>query len=203
MTGIFFACAVTVAWLIAAGSARATRIPPPRLLVILGGMVAILAIDGFNSLAYDLEVWTPYQPSNALRLATGTLGGVALGVLLTHLLAATLWVRPETARPVVAAPWELAAPFAVSCGIGALASSGLPILYGPVALGLVVASVGVFAILATVALALACDRGWTYDSPADALSLAVAGLVAGVVLIASLSAGRLILETWMGLPKLT
>ena len=131
------------------------------------------------------------------------LGGTAVGVGLTFLLAATMWARGDRTRSVVAKPAALIVPLAVATSIGALAVVGLPLLYAPFAVGLLLAAVGVFATLTSIALALVSNRGWTYGSFSEMGPLACAGLVAAIVLMTILSGLRSVLELWFALPKLT
>lgn len=203
MTGIYVGAMVTALWLCAAGGARNTKGPSRRILFVLGLFVVILAADGFNALAFDLGLPHPYEPSNVVRLFTGVLAGTALGVALTWLFGATMWPRADRTRPVVASLAALAAPMGVAGAVGALALTGLPTLYAPFAIGLLVAAVGIFAMLATIALALASNRAWSYGSFSEMSALACGGLVAGIGLIAALAGLRLALETWFGFPKLT
>jgi uncharacterized membrane protein len=203
MTGIYIGAAVTTTWLVAAGAATRVRVPPRRVVAILALFVGLLAADGFNSLAFDLRLPHPYGPSNVLRLGTGILGGMAVGVALTFLFAATMWARPDRSRSVADRPAALAVPSVMACALGAMALSGLPTLYGPFVLGLLVAVAGVFAMLGTIALTLVSNRAWTYGSFSEMGGAACAGLVLAMGLIAALAGMRLALEVWYGLPEMT
>jgi hypothetical protein len=163
----------------------------------------MLAGDGFNALAVDLGLPHPYPPANWLRLVTGIFGGTAMGVALVHLLAATLWARPERRRAVVERPALLVPPILIALAIGGLALSGLPILYGPFAVGLLLAALGVFAAMAAITLALVTNRGWAYGSFRAMAPLACGGLIAAIGLLAAFSWARLLAEHWFGLSRLT
>ena len=203
MTGMYIGAAAAAIWLVVTGKVRNTRVPPRHSLAVLALFVVFLAVDGLNALAVDLRLPHPYDPSNRLRLLTGILGGTAMGVALLHLLATTMWARGDRTRSLITGPEELVVPVGIALAIGALALSGLPILYAPLAVGLLITAVGVFAALTTIALALMAGRGWTYSSYREMAGLACGGLSTALVLIAALSGLRLLLESWFGLPKLT
>jgi uncharacterized membrane protein len=203
MTGIYLGAAVTILWLIAARRLRATRVPSLAVLAVLALFVVALAVDGFNALLVDLRFPTPYEPSNTLRMATGILGGTSLGVTLGHLFAGSMWAKGNRHRAVVTRPAELLFPISVSGVVAVLAVSDIPLLYGPFAVGLLVAAVGVFWLLAMVVMALVSERGWTCRTSADLAPLALRSLVFALVTIGALSWLRIIAEQLLRLPKLT
>jgi uncharacterized membrane protein len=203
MTGIYLGAAVAILWLVAAHRLRATRVPSPAVLVLLAAFVVALAVDGFNALVVDLRFPTPYEPSNSLRMATGILGGTSLGVALGHLFAGSMWAQGNRQRAVVTRPVELLTPIGVSGVIAVLAFMDIPLLYGPFALGLLVAAVGVFWLLTMVVVALVSERCWTCRTPADLAPLAVTSLVVALITIGGLSWLRFVAEQLFGLPKLT
>jgi uncharacterized membrane protein len=203
MTGIYIGAVANAMWFLAIGNARNTRFPPRRVVAILALFVALLAGDGLNALAADLDLAHPYTPSNGLRLLTGLLGGTAMGVALVHLQAVTMWVHGDRSRAVVPGSAALIPPVCVALIIGGLALSGLPSLYAPFALGVLVAAVGVFTVLTMIALALVSNRAWAFSSYREMTPLACAGLVVAIGLIIALAGARLIMESWFGLPKLT
>jgi uncharacterized membrane protein len=203
MTGIYIGAVASAVWIVASGNIRNTRMPPRRVVAILALFVALLAGDGFNALAVDLALPHPYVPSNGLRLFTGVLGGIALGVALVYLLAMTMWVRGNRSLSVVPGVAALVPPLGIGLAIGALALSGLSMLYAPIAIGVSVGAVGVFAVLTTIALALVSNRAWTFSSMRELAALACGGLVLAVAMMATLAGARLFLESWLGLPQLT
>jgi uncharacterized membrane protein len=203
MTGLYTSAAVTFCWLLGAGRLRAVNRPPLSTLALLAGFVAALAVDGTNALAFDLELPHPYEPSNALRLVTGILAGAAMGVALTWLVAEVIWAGRERGLAVVTRPRELLAPLAIAAAMGAIALSDLAILYAPLAFGLLLATIVVFAALGTVLLALLTGRAWTYRSYRELAPLAWGGMIAGTLLIGLFAGARLLAEGWFGLPQLT
>jgi uncharacterized membrane protein len=203
MTGIYLGAAVTILWLIAARRLRATRVPSLAVLAVLALFVVALAVDGFNALLVDLRFPTPYEPSKTLRMATGILGGTSLGVTLGHLFAASMWAEGTRQRAVVTRPIELLTPIGVSGVVAVLAFLNIPLLYGPFAVGLLVAAVGVFWLLTMVVVALVSERGWSCRTWADFVPLALTSLVVAMVEIGALSWLRIVAEQLLGLPKLT
>jgi uncharacterized membrane protein len=99
MTGIYGGLLVTFLVILMSGRLLSYGNPPRPVVTLLGGLVALMATDGFNSLLTDLGIWHPYEPSNALRVATGYGAGIALAVALCWLLSSSLW---NLASPAVA-----------------------------------------------------------------------------------------------------
>ncbi len=194
MTGVYIGAVCTALWFLAAGRGRSAKLPPRSVLVVLSLFVILLAADGFNALAFDLGVSHPYPPSNFLRLATGILGGTTLGLSLLHLFATSLWIRANRVRPVVSVPTELLPPIAIAGVVGLVAVSGLPILYAPFAIGLVVVVLGVFTALIMITVALLTNRGWSYPSFRAMAALACTGVIAATLFMASTAWLRLAME---------
>jgi len=203
MTGIYLGAAATVVWLIAARRLRAALTPSLPVLVLLASFVVALAVDGFNALFVDLRLPTIYEPSNLIRLATGMLAGIALGLALGHLFASSIWAHGDRERAVVMKPVELLAPIGFSTAIALLALSDLPMLYTPFAVGLVIAAVGVFWLLGIVVLALLSDSGWSCRMWTDLAPLALKSLIVAIVTVGALSGMRSAAEHLFGLPRLT
>jgi uncharacterized membrane protein len=203
MTGIYFGAAAAVIWLIAARRMRATRTPSRPVLALLGSFVLVLAGDGFNALLVDLRLPTLYEPSNVLRLATGVLAGTSLGVGLGYLFASSVWAWSDRKRAVVMRPVEILVPIGISGAMAVLVLSGIPLLYAPIAIGLLIAAVGVFWLLALIIVALLSDRGWSCRRPADLAPLALVSLGAAITMVGALSWLRFAAEHLLGLPKLT
>jgi uncharacterized membrane protein len=203
MTGMYIGAAVTLSWLAALGRLQARRAPSRSVLLMLAIFVALLALDGFNALLFDLRAWHLYEPRNALRLATGVLGGTSLGVGLAFLFAVSIWAAGSPEQAVLERPRAIFPALGIAAVLAALALSGLSVLYAPFAVGLLLAAVGVFWTLELVLLALALDRGWTYRTVGELAPLAIMALAAAIATIAALSGLRLVAERALGLPQLT
>jgi uncharacterized membrane protein len=203
MTGLYIGAATTVAWLLAAGRLRAARKPPRGVIALLLVGVVSFAGDGFNSLLADLRLLHLYPPSNLLRLITGSLAGIALGVTIGHLLAVSIWANRDHRRAVISGPTELLVPGSIVATLGVLAMSELPVLFAPFALGLLLAAVFVVSALVFVLLMLVTNRGWSSTSYRELIPPATLAVVTATVVIAALSALRIAAERLLGLPQLT
>jgi uncharacterized membrane protein len=97
-TGVYMGFSVTVGALFLAGRLRAARLPVLPVALVLGGAVALMGLDGFNSLFLDLRLPHLYQPHNLLRLATGLGTGTAMAAFLIPITNGLLW-RTDDVRP--------------------------------------------------------------------------------------------------------
>lgn len=203
MTGIYLGAAVTSVWLVVRGRLRSTGRMPSGVLIWLAVFVALMAVDGFNALLFDLRMPHAYAPTNVLRFITGSLAGTTLGVTLCWLFAITVWRRAERNKATIDSPYLLAAPILATWALGGLAMTGLPTLYAPFAVGLLAASIGVFWMLATVLATLLSNRAWTIDRGDELVGVLAAGLVMALAIVGLLAGFRFAAEAYLGLPKLT
>src|SRR5699024_1155641 len=131
MTGIYAGVLASIIYLTVRGRLLNQGVPKPGFIVVLALFVVVMAADGFNSLFTDLGIWHPWTPRNELRLITGYLTGVSLGVVLSWLLGSAVYrvgkreagMRSATDIVLMVAPLV---PYA------ALILSGEPWLYVPV-----------------------------------------------------------------------
>jgi uncharacterized membrane protein len=99
-SGLYLGAGAALLTLAALGRSRAGRFPARPYLFILALFMAIWAADGLNSFLALLGLPHLYEPSNRLRLITGTLAGVALASVLLPALSITLWRRPADRRSI-------------------------------------------------------------------------------------------------------
>ncbi|HEX9036099.1 MAG TPA: DUF2085 domain-containing protein [Ktedonobacterales bacterium] len=124
-TGVYTGFAVGFLTLLGAGRLRASGLPGKWVAVALLGLVAMMGVDGFNSLFLDLGLPHLYQPQNILRLLTGFGTGVAMVAFIVPVSNQLLWrVDDERAsfrgfrQLVMVAPWLLLAFLAVATETG-------------------------------------------------------------------------------------
>jgi uncharacterized membrane protein len=200
MTGIYGGTFVTLAVLALRGRLFAYGNPPRRVIAVLALGVALMAVDGVNSLFLDLGLWHPYQPRNEIRLITGYAAGVALAIVLAWLLASSVY-RVGQNEPVVGEVQELAPMLIGFVPYAAVVLSGLSWLYTPLAMLLMVSAWLTMSLLALVVVVLT----FRLDERVERISrLHVPGAVAaivGLLLMLLLASGRIWLEAAMGIPS--
>jgi len=198
MTGIYGGVVTTVLFLLARGRWRAINLPSRGILSVLVGFVALMGADGLNSTLQDFGLPYAYEPQNWLRLGTGLLMGVALGVMLLYLLNMTLWawVKP----PQLIAGWgEVAALLALVGGFGLLVGSGWGWLYLPISVALISGAVFAVLTLALTMLILCFGRENRARHATDVAGFASVALILGYAVMALIAIGRWYLETTLGI----
>lgn len=200
MTGIYGGVAVALAFLVARGRLLRWGTPPVRVTILLAAFVVAMAADGFNSLFTDLGLWHPWESRNELRLITGYLTGVSLGVTLSWLLGSTLY-RMGSRQPGVQSPREVGVMVAGLLPYAVVVMSGATWLYAPLALVLVLSGWLTMSLLALaiVVLALRLDDRVTQLRHLH-VPAAVAG-IAGLAIMLVLALGRMWLERTFGIPS--
>lgn len=203
MTGLYTGAAISWLWLVAAGGARAVAPIPRRVQLILGAFVMVLILDGGNALLSDLNLPHPYPPSNLLRLGTGIFAGTTLGIALASLLAKSAWVDADIAHAIVPRIRYLGPPLLIAVGFALMEISGLPILYLPIAVGLLLAVIGVFTIVSFSLLVVSGAGFRSHRCWPELIPLAMVSFVVAVSVMAALASARYLAETQLALPSLT
>lgn len=190
-TGIYTGAALTFGILRAQGRQRSMRPPRPLLIALLLTLIAVMGIDGLNSVATDLALPRLYPPANALRLGTGLGAGAALALLLSPVIARARYGSVDR-RPPLESPVELL-PFGAAAALAFLLIwSGASWALYPVALasnaGLLGVLVGVNRIACTALGGLAgAPRPHTSNIVAPStlalLSVAEVALLGGMKLL--------------------
>jgi uncharacterized membrane protein len=198
MTGIYGGALTTILFLLARGRWRAMRLPAPAIIAMLVLFVAAMGVDGVNSTLQDFRLPYAYEPNNYLRLGTGLLMGIALGVMVSYLLNATLWAWGTPAQ--LLSGWrELAALLAVVGGVFLLIISGWGWLYLPFAIALVGGAVAVVLTLALSFLILVYGRENRARRASDVAGFASIALLLGYAVMALIAVGRWYLERSLGI----
>jgi uncharacterized membrane protein len=133
-TGTYLGALLALTNVCLKGRWRASRLPPRRVLAVLGLFVAFWAIDGLNSYWQFLSGNALlYVPDNGLRLATGLGHGLALSIVLFPLFNATLWQSSDPRRSV-ASLRELSGIVLQLIALAVLLQTGAGVLLYPIML---------------------------------------------------------------------
>ncbi|MDP9383381.1 MAG: DUF2085 domain-containing protein [Chloroflexota bacterium] len=152
MTGIYGGFTLATVLLLAFRRAGARRIGSTIVISTLGLAFSAMAFDGINSTLAEIGLTHLYTPTNALRLATGLLSGMALAPVILWLVSTVAAPRTRgTGLPVIRSPWELIVAAGVSALFAAFVVSEHPLSYYPVA---VISVAGVVGVATSVALLL-------------------------------------------------
>ena len=202
MTGIYGGFLVTSIYLATRGRYRVFGLPTvPAIALLLSG-VAVMGIDGLNSLLVDLGLWHPYAPQNEIRLASGLLTGLALAVAVCYLLSTTLWQRGRAGTRVIGGVGEIACLLAFQGPFAALVVSGFGPLYVPIVVTLVLAAVLVVSALSLIVLTIMRRRDNSYAAVRQLDGAATASLVIGLLVMGLIAGGRFWLEQVSGVQPL-
>lgn len=184
-----------------AGRRRAAGFAPTALLAVMLGASALWAFDGANSFAHLIDApWVPrlYEPSNFLRLVTGTFHGITMGAFILPILNDTLWADARN-EPVIRGWGGLALLYAAGAALIVLVLWGPPVLRYPLG---VLSAVGVLVILGaifTVLIATLLRRDRSAYTLVQALPVLMLGLAAALVMVGGIDAGRYAMfGTWDG-----
>jgi uncharacterized membrane protein len=119
-TGLFGGALLTWIALTAWGRGRRGAWAPWWAQGVLAALATWWALDGLNAFLFDIlgRPWL-YEPTNALRLATGLGMGVSIALTLAPLAAQYLFQAPE-AGPPISKPQELGLLLAITAAWGLL-----------------------------------------------------------------------------------
>jgi uncharacterized membrane protein len=200
-TGIYLGALFGIATLALLGRHHHGGLPPTRFLVVLVGFIGVMGVDGLNSYA-KLFPGLPnlYEPSNTLRMITGTLNGLAVGALIYPVFNQTLWRQWEP-RPILSRWRELGLLVLVAIGVIGLVLTENPIVLYPLALLSALGVLLLLTLLYTIGLLIFLRRENQVQTWRQAAWPLLIGLTLALVHIAAIDAVRYsIFGTWAGLP---
>lgn len=145
--GMYLGAVLSVAYFALIGRGRSGRFPPVPVMAVLGIFVSAFAIDGTNSyLHFFPQAPHLYEPSNVLRLITGSLLGLTLGTIVYAGFNQSAWRRWRN-RPPLASIREILPLLSLAGGMIAAVLWENPLILYPLAL---VSSAGVVLLLTGV-----------------------------------------------------
>lgn len=195
MTGIYGGSLIVGLYLLARGRLYRIGPPPASLLIVLATFVFLMGVDGVNSTLNDVGLPHAYEPSNHVRFFTGAMTGTSLAVFIWMLATGVLW-SPAVAssRPILRGWRELLPIAALVTMFWAVLQINWPVLFGPIAVILVLAAVLVLASISLVALRLATGGFQTAMRPSDLGRSAVLAVLLAYLAMSAISGARFMLE---------
>lgn len=112
---------------------QASAFPPVGILVVLLSFTFLWAADGVNSYLALIGAPHAYEPTNALRLVTGSLNGLTMSALIYPVVNISLW-RDPLDRPGIRGPGDLGVLLLLEAGLVGVVLSGQGFLLYPLAL---------------------------------------------------------------------
>lgn len=202
-TGMYLGAALTALLFGLAGRIRQVDLPVKPAIIALALFVALMGIDGLNSVAHSLPMLPHvYEPQNWLRLVTGMGTGLAMGAFMLPALSQTVW-RTETFRPVIRSWQELVEMVVVAGTAVLLIMSNQPAILYVLS---IVSALGLLLILTAincVLLLVIFQRDGQATSWSAALWPLLLGLSLAIIQISTISYFRYSLTgTMSGLPGL-
>jgi uncharacterized membrane protein len=162
-TGTYLGAFIGLFTVLLRGRTRASLLPRRPVLAAFGVFFVAWAADGLNSyLTLFPMLPHAYEPTNAGRLVTGALEGLALSLTVWPVVAYALWREPR-AEPVVSAR-ELALLAGVALALVALLATGWPGLLHAAALVSSLGLLGLFGVLNALILAVVLHREGSMDT---------------------------------------
>lgn len=150
-TGIYGSFLITSLYLLALGRRRAARLPPWPVTITLLLFIAIMGVDGVNSLLVDLAAPHLYTPRNDLRTLTGMGMGMAIAVLMFLILNLSLRRNLDTEQRILSGWLELGGAILLNLLVLAAMYGNITFMYWPIA---ITAWLGIVGVLYSVNLLL-------------------------------------------------
>jgi hypothetical protein len=184
----------------ALGHRRASNLPPTRVIILLVVFIASMGLDGLNSyLTFFPNTPHLYEPSNPLRLATGTLNGLALSIIVLPVFNFTLW-REASPRRSIRNFRELAVAVALAAVMVLTVQAEFDFLLYPVAIMSTLSVLVMLTAVNTMIVLIVTRRESMAETWLDALLPLSLGLLVTLVEIAGMDLFRLALTQQLGLP---
>jgi uncharacterized membrane protein len=193
-TGIYGGFLISTLYLLALGRGRAAKLPPWPILITLLAFIAIMAVDGFNSLLVDMFMPHLYTPRNDLRTLTGIGMGVAMAVLLFLILNLSLRSQPNTEQRVIGTWLELGGALLVNFLVLAAMYGNVAIMFWPIAISAWLGITGVLYAINVLLAALFMGYEGKIARVAQLAKPATVALIFTLFELGALSAARFWLE---------
>jgi uncharacterized membrane protein len=179
---------------------RATEMPPTPLLIAAVGFIVVMGVDGVNSyLNFFPNAPHLYTPRNWLRMATGTLNGLAMSMIVLPVFNLTLWRRGSPER-IIRGWRELGLMLAVAAAIVYVVQLEIAALLYPVAILSTLSVLMMLTLVNAMVAIIIIRREAMAETWRDAVLPLALGLVSALAEIAALSLFRYVMIGSLSVP---
>ena len=179
---------------------RAVEMPPTPVLVVAVGFIVVMGVDGINSyLDFFPNAPHLYTPRNWLRLATGTLNGLAMSMIVLPVFNFTLWKRGSPERAIHGFK-ELGLMLAVAAVIVYVVQLQIAALLYPVALLSTLSVLVMLTLVNSMIVLIVIRREAMAETWRDAILPLALGLVSALAEIAVLCLFRYVMTGSLVMP---
>lgn len=199
-SGQYLGAVLGIAFQLIVGKRRGGR-PSWGIIAVLAGFVLVYAVDGLNSYLHlipDMSRYYIYEPSNTLRLLSGTGLGLAVSIGLMPAFHQTVW-KKWSSRPAIDGMKEFIILLLLAGFMDFLVLTENSLILYPLAL---ISAAGVFLLLTivyTMIWLLVFKMENRYERPRQLVYSLSAGFIAALAQIAILDFVRyLVTGTWDG-----
>jgi uncharacterized membrane protein len=166
--------------------------PVMPIMIVMIALSAFWAFDGANSFTFLIpsdKIPHLYQPSNFLRLLTGTAHGITMGSLILPIANASLW-DDVTAKRTLNNFWEYLGLLGIGAVLMAMILSGMPVFMYPLGLMSAIGAMSILSAVNTVIMATILRQENQAHTLRDALPLIMFGFAMTTSLIGMIDAMR-------------
>lgn len=189
-TGIYLGVFVGLLAFVASGRARAAKLPPVRVLVLMALPITWYAFDGLNSYLSIFEFYQPvYQPHNTLRLLTGTTFGLGMITTVLPVFNMVAWATLDE-RPPLATLREAGALYAAVGVVALLVLWQQPAILLAAGVISTLMVVLLFTVIGAVMFLTLAGRENTFTRWHDLMVPALAGLTFALAVIGTIDLAR-------------
>lgn len=179
---------------------RAGMFPPLGMLVFMLGFSLWWAVDGANSYTLLLPYELPrlYNPTNFLRLVTGTFHGITMGSVLLPIANASLWADATPER-TIGNVWQMLALYAIGGVLIAMVMSGWAVFLYPLAILSAGGAMAVLVVVNTVIMSAIIGQDNTARTWREALPMIFFGVAVTISMLGVIDTLRFVVfRTWDG-----
>ncbi|MBC7249201.1 MAG: DUF2085 domain-containing protein [Anaerolineae bacterium] len=201
-TGTYLGALLGFATMWALRRQRATEMPPTPVLVAAVAFIAIMGVDGVNSYLHFFPTAPHlYTPRNWLRLATGTLNGLAMSIIVLPVFNYTLW-RKVTRQRVIRGLGELGVLLTIAAVMVYIVQLQPAFLLYPVALLSTLSVLMMLTLVNTMIVLVIIRREAVAETWRDAVLPLALGLVSSLAEISVLNLLRYLVTGSLVMPGL-